>query len=235
MKENHQMFAQGFRDAIPVSLGYLAISFTFGILTQRMNIAPLVAVVISATNLTSAGQFAGLGIIATGGALLEMALTQLVINSRYLLMSTSLSQRIPPETSLLKRAVMAMGVTDEIFGLAIAVPGRLNPYYTIGCTCCSYPGWVLGTLLGVISSQLLPEAVVSALGVALYGMLIAVIVPPAKQDPTIALLVIVTMGVNGLSSMFSIFNGITPGLKIIFFTVIITSVVAVLRPVEVDR
>mgnify|MGYP003177294625 CR=1 FL=1 len=145
---NKKSFGKGLQDGIPIGLGYFAVSFTFGIMAIQSGLTAWQAVLISLTNLTSAGQFAGIGIIAAGGSLWEMALTQLVINLRYCLMSFSLSQKLEKGVSNGHRLAVAFGVTDEIFGVSASQEGRISPWYNYGVMCVAIPGWTLGTLAG---------------------------------------------------------------------------------------
>ena len=181
-QKNKYYYLKGIKNGMPICLGYLAVSFTFGIMAKGAGLTTLEAVVLSLTNLTSAGQFAGLGIITAGSSLLEMALAQLIINLRYCLMSCSLSQKLDHKMPLFHRFLMAYGVTDEIFGVSVCHPGTLSPFYSYGLMSAAVPGWTLGTLLGALSGSLLPERLLNALGVALYGMFLAIIVPPAREN-----------------------------------------------------
>ena len=191
---NFKVFKQGLKNGIPIFLGYLAVSFTFGIQAKSMGIATLQAALISATNLTSAGQFAALGVIASAASYIEMALTQLVINLRYCLMSSSLSQRFDTKMNPIHRYLISFGVTDEIFGVSSAYEHEnIPPAYCYGLIAASWPGWVLGTVLGAVSGDILPANILSALGVALYGMFIAIIVPPAKNNKVLLGIVIISM------------------------------------------
>lgn len=195
---NKSAFQKGLKDGIPIGLGYFAVSFTFGIMAIQAGLSALQAVLISLTNLTSAGQFAGIGIIAASGSLWEMALTQLVINLRYCLMSFSLSQKLEKGVSNGHRLTVAFGVTDEIFGVSASQEGRISPWYNYGVMCVAIPGWTLGTLAGAVSGNLLPDFMVSALSVAIYGMFLAVIIPPAKKNRAVLGVVIGAMAVSTL-------------------------------------
>ncbi|NLY78454.1 MAG: AzlC family ABC transporter permease [Lysinibacillus sp.] len=224
----------GLKTGIPIALGYFAVSFSFGILCKQAGLNPFEAFFMSATNLTSAGQFAGLTMIAAAATAVEIALAQLIINSRYFLMSFALSQKIPSNTPLLHRLIMAYGITDEIFGVSIAQPGKLNPYYMYGLMSAAVPGWAFGTLFGVISGNILPERFTSALSIALFGMLLAVILPPSKKDFRIA-------GVIFASMLLSLIFAITPalatlssGLKIIILTFVIAGIAAFIFPIKED-
>ena len=175
-------FRKGMKDGVPIALGYFAVSFTFGMMAVAGGLSIWQAVLISLTNLTSAGQFAGLDIIFAGGSMWEMAMTQLIINLRYCLMSFSLSQKFRREESGILKYIAAFGVTDEIFGISAAQEGKVSVFYNYGAMCVAIPGWTLGTLAGGISGSLLPDFMLSALSVAIYGMFLAIIIPPSKEQ-----------------------------------------------------
>lgn len=229
---NTESFQNGIKDGIPVALGYFAVSFTFGIAAVSGGLSAWQAVLISITNVTSAGQFAGLSIIAAGGSYLEMALTQLVINLRYSLMSFSLAQKLSPQISWTHRCLMSFGITDEIFGLSAAQKGRISPFYNYGCMCIAIPGWVLGTLIGSVSGNILPGFVMSALGVAIYGMFLAIIIPPAKKDLTILAVVISAMLLSGLFRIIPLLKKVSSGFVIIIVTLLVSCAAALLHPIE---
>lgn len=222
----------GFKNGIPIALGYFAVSFTFGILAKQAGLNPFEAVFMSATNLTSAGQFAGLTLIATAATIAEIAATQLIINSRYFLMSFALSQKIDPETSFFHRLVMSFGITDEVFGVSVARQGRLSPYYVYGVMSAAIPGWSLGTLFGVISGNILPPRMISALSIALFGMLLAVIIPAAKESKIILGLIILSMVTSFILASIPMLASISSGLKIIILTFVIAGVAAFVFPVK---
>ena len=169
-------------DGVPIALGYLSVSFGFGILAVRLGLPVLAAVGISLTNLTSAGQAAGVEIIAAAGTLLEMALTQFVINLRYALMGFSLSQKLDATFTTPRRLLVSFGITDEIYAVAISRPGLLTATYMMGLIVTPLLGWSTGTFLGAAAGELLPAAVSNAMGLVLYGMFIAIIIPPARKD-----------------------------------------------------
>ncbi|MCQ2444897.1 MAG: AzlC family ABC transporter permease [Mailhella sp.] len=223
-------FIQGLRDGIPIALGYFAVSFTLGIACRNIGMGALAAAVMSASNLTSAGEFAAVGIIAAQGGLVEIALSQLVINLRYMLMSCALSQKLAPETPFWHRFLIGYGVTDEIFGISVAWPGRLAPSYVYGAVAVAAPGWTLGTFLGVILGNVLPARIVSALSVALFGMFVAIIVPPAKQDRVLAGLVAVSMAASWAFAKTPCLAGISGGMRVIILTVVISAAAALLFP-----
>lgn len=175
-------FAQGVRDGVPIGLGYLSVSFSFGLMAVRAGLPVWTAVLISASNLTSAGQVAGLSIIAAGGALIEMIVTQFVINMRYALMAVSLSQKADASFTTLRRMTAAFGITDEIFAVAASQDGTFGAKYLYGLIVMPFLGWTGGTFLGAAAGSILPEAIKAALGIAIYGMFLAIIVPPAMTD-----------------------------------------------------
>lgn len=232
MNTNLTSWKHGFKNGVPIALGYFAVSFTFGILAKQAGLNPFEAVFMSVTNLTSAGQFAGLTLLAAAATVAEIAVTQLIINSRYFLMSFALSQKIDPDTPVLHRFLMAYGITDEVFGVAIAEKGRLSPYYLYGIVSAAVPGWALGTLFGVISGNVLPERLTSALSIALYGMLLAVIIPAAKGNKIIAGLIVISMIVSLIFSILPVLTDISSGVKIIILTIIIAGLAAILFPVK---
>ena len=230
MKHRLEPFKFGLRDGIPIALGYLAVSFSFGIMAKGAGIGTLEAAVMSFTNLTSAGRFAALCIIKSGAPLLEMAATQLIINLRYCLMSCSLSQKLSGNMPFFHRFLMAYGVTDEIFGVSVCREGVLSPFYTYGLLCAAVPGWTLGTVLGAVSGDLLPERLLSALNVAIYGMFLAVVIPPARESRVLAGIVLVSMAASLVFSSVPFFSEISSGFRIILLTVLIAGGAAYLFP-----
>lgn len=232
---NFKVFKQGLKNGIPIFLGYLAVSFTFGIQAKSMGIATLQAALISAANLTSAGQFAALGVIASAASYIEMALTQLVINLRYCLMSSSLSQRFDTKMNPIHRYLISFGVTDEIFGVSSAYEHEnIPPAYCYGLIAASWPGWVLGTVLGAVSGDILPANILSVLGVALYGMFIAIIVPPAKNNKVLLGIVIISMLASLAFAVTPLLQEISSGFRVIILTVVIAGAAAYFFPVKED-
>lgn len=229
---NLQNFREGLRDGIPIALGYLAVSFTLGIAARNFGIHAVPATIMSLTNFTSAGEFAALGIISMGAPYLELVLSQVIINLRYLLMSCALSQKFSSDTSLFHRFWTGFFITDEIFGISSSRPGRLNPFYTYGAASIAIPGWALGTCLGVILGTALPARITRALSVALYGMFLAIIIPPARENKVIAGLVIIAMLCSSLFSYLPFLSGISSGMKVIILTVLLSGAAAVLFPVK---
>lgn len=232
MSNNNLSWKNGIKDGILIALGYFAVSFTFGIMAKKAGMTPFQAVFMSAANLTSAGQFGALALIGTSATYLEMALIQLVINLRYSLMSCSLSQKFEAGSGFPHHLLVAFGVTDEIFGVSVCKAGKLNPFYNYGLMSVSIPGWMLGTFCGVVSGGILPARIISALSVALYGMFIAVIVPPAKRNKLLGGIILSSMLLSLLFAQLPILSQISQGFKIIILTVLIAGIAALLFPVK---
>lgn len=227
---NRTNFVRGLRDGIPISLGYFAVAFTLGIAARRARLTAFQAALASCLTMASAGQYAGFTVMAEMGTYVTMAIMILVANARYLLMSCALTQKLSPETGLGHRLLMGLGVTDEIFGVSIAQPGTLSPFYFYGVYLIAMPGWTLGTYLGVLMGNLLPGNLVSALSVGLYGMFLAVIIPPARKDKLIGCLVAISMALSLLADKLPLLDGISSGTKIIVLTVVISVGAALLFP-----
>lgn len=232
MRENIINWKNGLKDGIPICLGYFAVSFTFGIMAKNAGLTPFQAVIMSLTNFTSAGQFAALGLIGASSTYLEMAVTQLILNLRYCLMSCSISQKLDAKTDFLHRFLVAHGVSDEIFGVSVCKSGKLNPFYNYGLMSVSMPGWALGTFFGVVSGSVLPERIISALSIALYGMFMAVIIPPAKGNNLLSSIILVAMLISLLFTKISLFSDISSGFKIIILTMLIAGIAAFLFPIK---
>ena len=228
-------FLEGIRDGIPICLGYFSVSVAFGMTTVLAGMPLWAAVLISLTNLTSAGQFAGLSLISASASYMEMAVTQFIINLRYCLMSCALSQKLDNHLPFFHRFFIAYGVTDEIFGVSIGCKGKLSPYYSYGVISVAAPGWVLGTFLGIVMGNVLPTRVVSALSVALYGMFIAVIIPPAKESRVIRALVLVSMILSLIFTKAPYLNQISSGFRIIILTLVIAGAAAFFFPVKEEN
>lgn len=228
----YKYFKQGMQDGIPIALGYFAVSFTFGMAAVTGGLTVWDAVLISMTNLTSAGQFAGLGIILAAGSYWEMAMTQLIINLRYSLMSFSLSQKLEKGINPFHRFVVAFGMTDEIFAVSASQPGKVSPYYNYGAMSVAMPGWILGTLAGAILGNVLPGSVTNALSVAIYGMFLAIIIPPAKKDSAVMKVVIAAMVVSMLFAVLPVLNQVSGGFVIIITTVLIAGLAAYFFPIK---
>lgn len=226
-------FFRGLRDGIPIALGYFSVSFGFGILCINLGLSILAAAGISLTNLTSAGQVAGVGIIAAGGTLIEMVLTQLVINLRYSLFAISLSQKLDSSFTTPHRIAASFGITDEIFAVTYAQEGKVKPAYMYGVILISALGWVGGTALGAAMGQILPEMVSSAMGIMLYCMFLAIFVPPARKDRGVLMAVIVA----ALCSIFfnTVLTFVSGGFAVIISALVSAALCALLFPVAEEE
>ena len=232
---NPTWFRRGLKDGLPIALGYLAVSFSLGIAAKNAGMTAWQTTLMSLTNNASAGEFAALSVIGAGAPYLEMAVTQLIINLRYLLMSAALSQKLDPGLPLIHRLLVGFEVTDEVFGVSIAVDGRLNPYYTYGMMCMAIPGWALGSCLGVVMGNALPARIVSALSLALYAMFLAIIVPPARKSRVLAGVILVAMAASLACSLLPVLRGISSGMRIIILTVVIAGAAAHFFPIKEDE
>lgn len=232
MEDNskRKIFCDGMIAGIPIALGYLAVSFSLGIAAKGAGLTPFQSGLASLLCLASAGEYAGFSVIAVGGTFLEIAIITLIANARYLLMSCAMSQRMQPGTSVWHRMLMAWGITDELFGISIACPGYLNPFYTYGAMLVAIPAWSIGTVLGTVAGNLLPLRLVSAFSVALYGMFLATIIPPAKKDRVIAVLIIVCFVASFGAAYLPVISSLSEGTRTILLTVVIAAVAALLFP-----
>lgn len=231
-EENRAWYLRGLRDGLPIMLGYAAVGFTLGIAARNAGLSAFQAGLASLLNNASAGEKAGFTVIEHGEGYLAMAIMMLIINARYLLMSCSLSQKLSPDTGLIPRLIIGFEVTDEIFGAQMSVPGLINPCYTYGVITMALPGWSLGTYFGVLMGNALPASVVSALSVGLYGMFLAIIVPPARKSRVIAGVVLLSMAASFAFSVLPILSSISAGTRVIILTVAISAAAAVLFPVN---
>ena len=230
IESNSSVFKSGMKDGIPIGLGYLAVSFSLGIMAKKAGLSPFQGLLASFLCNASAGEYAGFSIIAASATYLEMALAIFIANARYLLMSCAMSQRFSPKTSIFHRLTMAFDITDEVFAISIARPGFLNPYYTYGAMTTTMPLWAIGTALGVIAGNMLPIRLVSAFSVALYGMFLAVIIPPARKDKIIAGIIVICFALSFVSCYIPFIKDMSDGSKTILLTVLISTVAAIVFP-----
>lgn len=229
-----KQYRKGLLDGIPICLGYISVSFAFGLMATRGGLSILTSVIISMTNLTSAGQFAGLEIIKSNGGLIELALATLVINIRYMLMSLSLSQKINPDMGTLKRLLMSFGITDEIFALSMQQPGNVTFRYFLGLMTLPYIGWSFGTFMGGFASSVLPDLIRQSLGIAIYGMFIAIIIPPAKKSKPILNVILIAVAISIILHITPVLNELSSGWQIIISTSLASLIGALLYPKEED-
>ncbi len=228
-------FIAGMKAGMPVCVGYFSVSFGFGAMAVAQGLTIWQAIAISATNLTSAGQFAGLTVIAAGATMIEMILTQLVINSRYALMSLAIGQRLGPKVGTGKRLLAAFFNTDEIFALGMARGKHLTIPFFVGAGVAAAVGWTSGTAMGAVAGSLLPQSIRMALGVMLYGMFIAIVVPQVKEETPILASVALALVFSCLFKWVPFLNQISDGLAIVICTVLAASLCAVLFPLQEEE
>lgn len=233
--ENRKQFREGVRDGMPIALGYFAVAFSLGIMAKNVGLTAFQGLLASFLNNASAGEYAGFTLIAADAPYWEMAVVTFITNMRYLLMSCALSQKFSPDTPLIHRFLVGYDVTDEIFGITIARPGYLNPVYAYGAILVAIPGWALGTYFGVVAGNILPATVVSALSVALYGMFLAIIIPPAKKNKVVAVLIVICFVASYIFTKADIFAGISSGTKTIILTLLIAGGAALFFPVKEEE
>lgn len=225
-------FYKGLRKGLPIALGYLSVSFTFGVKAVNGGIPPWIAILISLTNLTSAGQFAGATLIMTQGGFLEMAVTTFVINIRYLLMSISISQKVEKNMKLSQRMLVGFGITDEIFAVASMEPTVITAKYLYGLIVLPVVGWTFGTTLGTFASQIMPPVLSSAMELGLYAMFIAIIIPPARKNKAIALVIVIAISIECILVMTPLLKDISVGFQIIISAVIAAVIGAIVKPID---
>ena len=228
---NTEWFKKGNLAGVPICLGYFAVSFALGIAARNIGMTWLQAFAMSAGMVASAGEFAALNLLQSGAGIMEMVLTCVIVNLRYFLMSCAITQKLSPKMKGVHRLGLAYCMTDEIFGLSVAVPEKLNPFYTYGITVVSVFGWCLGTVLGVVVGNILPGWAVNALSVSLYGMFIAIIIPPARKNHFIGLIVLVSMAASLVFTVAPLLKEISSGFRIIILTLVIAGIAAWIHPI----
>lgn len=227
-----QEFLEGARDGLPICLGYFSVSMAFGLTAVLSGVPAWAAVVISLTNLTSAGQFAGMNLLAAHGALLEVGLTTLIINIRYFLMSISVSQKVEQKMTMKERLALSFGITDEIFAVSMQRDRELTGAYLGGLMLTPIVGWTLGTLTGAVATSFMPEILSNAFGIALYGMFIAVIVPPAREKKSVLFAVLLAVAASVACSILPGIRRLSSGWTIILITVAVCGIASWLYPIE---
>ncbi len=232
VKRHRAALVHGFKDGIPIGLGYFAVSFSLGIAARNAGLSPFQGFLASLLNNASAGEYAGFTLIEQNALYVELALITLITNLRYLLMSCALSQKLDPKMPFGHRFLIGFDVTDELFGIGIAHPGYIDPYYMYGAYAIALPCWAGGTALGVMAGNLLPERVVSALSVALFGMFLAIIIPPARKSKVVGAFVLLSFALSFAASKISLFSSLSPGTRTIILTVSVSAAAALLFPVK---
>ena len=235
ISENKTAFRDGMRDGIPIGWGYLAVAFSLGIAARNAGLNAAQACLASLLCNASAGEYAGFTVIAANASYIEMAFLTLIATARYILMSCAMSQRMSPSTGSFHRIIMGFDITDELFGIAMARPGSLNPYYTYGAMLVSIPMWAAGTAIGTAAGNILPLSLVSAFSVALYGMFLAVIIPPARRDRVICLIVAICFALSFAASKLPYISTVSEGTRTVILTVVISAAAALLFPRKDDK
>ncbi len=231
---NKYTFKEGLKDSIPICLGYLSVSFAFGIFSVKSGLSVLEAVLISMTNVTSAGQLAGVPIITSGGTLIELALTQLIINLRYSLMSVSLSQKFDQSVRMKDKFLISFVNTDEVFAVSSGKKGKVGKSYMFGLIILPWVGWSAGTLIGAVSGSLFPAVIISSLGVAIYGMFVAIVVPAARDDKNVLRCVCIAVVLSCAFNFIPVLKAVPPGFIIIICAVAASAIMAVVAPIDTE-
>lgn len=222
------------KDAVPIGLGYFAVAFSLGIAARNAGMNAFQGFLLSFLNNASAGEYAGITVIAANASYIEIAVVTLIANARYLLMSCAMGQRLKPGLSFGHRLLMGYDITDELFGIAISRPGYLEPFYTYGAMLTAIPCWAAGTACGIIAGNIMPARVVSALSVSLFGMFLAIIIPPAKKDKVVAALIILAFATSYAASCLPVVSSISEGTRTIILTVILSAGAAYFFPIHTE-
>lgn len=230
--EKSKIFLKGMKDGAPIGLGYFAVSFSIGITAKNTGLNALQGFFLSFLNNASAGEMAGLSSIAAKTSLITLAAVMLVTNARYLLMSCALSQKFSPDTPFYHRLLIAFDITDEIFGIGISYPGYLEPSYMYGAFLTTIPMWAAGTVLGIVVGNILPQVVVNALSVAIYGMFLAVVIPPCRNNKVITGVVISSFVLSYISKYIPVLSKVSESIRVIILTLIISGTAALLFPIK---
>lgn len=229
---NRQEFKEGVRDGVPICLGYISVSMAFGLTAVKAGMPIWAAVMMSLTNLTSAGQFAGNNLLLAHGSYLELMLTTFIINIRYFLMSLSVSQKVNKEFGLKERLIASFGVTDEVFAVSMQRKGDLSISYMLGLISTPILGWTGGTLVGAVATSLLPAVLTDAMGIALYGMFIAIIVPPAREQKSVMIAVVLAIAASYAFAYVPFLSLLSGGWSVIIITVVVSALAAWLFPIK---
>ncbi len=228
-------FFNGLKDGIPIGLGYFAVSFSIGITAKSIGMNAFQGFLLSLLNNASAGEVAGISAISDGVTYFTAAIIILVTNARYILMSCAVSQKFSPDTPLIHRLLIGFDLTDELFGIAVAYPGYIKPSYMYGAFTVALPMWALGTVCGIVVGNILPEVVTTALSVAIYGMFLAVVIPPCRKNKAVTVVVLSSFVISGLSKVIPVISDMTESVRVIVLTLIISVAAALLFPVKDEQ
>lgn len=225
-------FFNGVKDGIPIGLGYFAVSFSIGITAKSIGMNAFQGFLLSLLNNASAGEVAGISAISDGVTYFTAAIIILVTNARYILMSCAVSQKFSPDTPLIHRFLIGFDLTDELFGIAVAYPGYIKPSYMYGAFAVALPMWALGTVCGIVIGNILPEVITTALSVAIYGMFLAVVIPPCRKNRAVTVVVLSSFVISGISKLIPVISGMTESVRVIVLTIAISVAAAALFPVK---
>lgn len=229
---NTQELKEGIRDGLPICLGYLSVSMAFGLTAVKEGIPIWAAVLMSLSNVTSAGQFAGVNLILAQSSYIELMITTFIINIRYFLMSISVSQKVEARFGIKERLVTSFGITDEVFAVSMQRRSELTYSYMLGLIATPIAGWTLGTLIGAVATTLLPAALTDAMGIMLYGMFIAIIVPPAREHKNVLFAVALAIAASYAFAYIPVLSEVSGGWSVIIITVVVSAIAAWLFPVK---
>lgn len=223
---------KGVRDALPVCLGYFAVAFSLGIAAGNIGFNAFQGFLLSATSVSSSGQYAGILLYSESASYLELAFMVLIANARYILMSCAISQKFAPDAGLLQRLIIGFGLTDEMFGFGIMTPGYLRPKYMYAAMITAISGWTLGTVLGIVVGNVLPPVFVEAMNVAIFGMFLAIVIPPGKHNHKVLIAVMASFIAGLIANYAPYISRLSSGTRVMLLTIIIASVTALIFPVS---
>ncbi len=229
---NKDKFLEGLKDGLPIGLGYLTVSFGIGISCHNVGMNALQGFLLSFLNNASAGEYGGITVIAEDAGMITIILMMCIINARYLLMSCVLSQHLPFDTPLAWRLLIGFDVTDELFGIAIAQPGKLSVWYYLGAMCAALPMWSIGTVIGILVGDILPVWAMHGCSVMLFGMFIAIFIPEGKKNKVVLGCILISFLLSYLAANITPIANLSEGMRVLILTIVISSVAAVLFPVE---
>ena len=231
---NKQEFKEGIRDGFPICLGYISVSMAFGLTAVKSGLPLWAAVLVSLTNVTSAGQFAGVNLLLAQSSYIQLMITTFIINLRYFLMSISVSQKVEAKFGIKERLIASFGITDEVFAVSMQRRSELTFSYMLGLIVTPIAGWTFGTLIGAVATTLLPEALTDAMGIMLYGMFIAIIIPPARENRSVLIAILLAIGASYAFAYVPALSAMSGGWSVIIITVGVSALMAWLFPIAED-